>query len=473
MKELLNHEVFRLFEQISAIPRESGNEKAISNWIKSWCEERCLPVKQDDIFNLTVTKPASPGYESHSPLLLQAHIDMVCEKANDSTHDFTRDPITFKVEGDWLSSATGTTLGADNGIGVACAMAILDNNELEHPPIEVAFTVQEETTFDGAESIDVSGLKSRRMINLDHANERELIVGSCGGVGVEMTMPLDRSEEIPEDCKAFRVFLTGLRGGHSGEDIHRGRGNAIQMLVRVLEDLSLPVVRITGGTNRLAIPREAEAVVLTGDEDILRKGLESLEETYRKEFGNSAPDLRLGYEETELGTPMTGESFSAIAAIMRLHPNGIMRMNENFNCVESSNNIGIISTEGDRLKLVSEIRGGHQSTVDDITRTIELVAALFGAKVSFFDRYVPWEFSASSELRELAVKVYKEHFNEEMRQLAVHAGLECGFFANKIPGMDIISIGPDCENFHSPQERVSISSTKRFYQFLTGLLSKL
>ena len=473
MKELLNHEVFRLFEQISAIPRESGNEKAISNWIKSWCEERCLPVKQDDIFNLIVTKPASPGYESHSPLLLQAHIDMVCEKANDSTHDFTRDPITFKVEGDWLSSATGTTLGADNGIGVACAMAILDNNELEHPPIEVAFTVQEETTFDGAESIDVSGLKSRRMINLDHANERELIVGSCGGVGVEMTMPLDRSEEIPEDCKAFRVFLTGLRGGHSGEDIHRGRGNAIQMLVRVLEDLSLPVVRITGGTNRLAIPREAEAVVLTGDEDLLRKGLESLEETYRKEFGDSAPDLRLGYEETEPDTPMTGESFSAIAAIMRLHPNGIMRMNENFNCVESSNNIGIISAEEDRLKLVSEIRGGHQSTVDDITRTIELVAALFGAKVSFFDRYVPWEFSASSELRELAVKVYKEHFNEEMRQLAVHAGLECGFFANKIPGMDIISIGPDCENFHSPQERVSISSTKRFYQFLTGLLSKL
>ena len=473
MKELLNHEVFRLFEQISAIPRESGNEKAISNWIKSWCEERCLPVKQDDIFNLIVTKPASPGYESHSPLLLQAHIDMVCEKANDSTHDFTRDPITFKVEGDWLSSATGTTLGADNGIGVACAMAILDNNELEHPPIEVAFTVQEETTFDGAESIDVSGLKSRRMINLDHANERELIVGSCGGVGVEMTMPFDRSEEIPEDCKAFRVFLTGLRGGHSGEDIHRGRGNAIQMLVRVLEDLSLPVVRITGGTNRLAIPREAEAVVLTGDEDLLRKGLESLEETYRKEFGDSAPDLRLGYEETEPDTPMTGESFSAIAAIMRLHPNGIMRMNENFNCVESSNNIGIISAEEDRLKLVSEIRGGHQSTVDDITRTIELVAALFGAKVSFFDRYVPWEFSASSELRELAVKVYKEHFNEEMRQLAVHAGLECGFFANKIPGMDIISIGPDCENFHSPQERVSISSTKRFYQFLTGLLSKL
>ena len=473
MKELLNHEVFRLFEQISAIPRESGNEKAISNWIKSWCEERCLPVNQDDIFNLIVTKPASPGYESHSPLLLQAHIDMVCEKANDSTHDFTRDPITFKVEGDWLSSATGTTLGADNGIGVACAMAILDNNELEHPPIEVTFTVQEETTFDGAESIDVSGLKSRRMINLDHANERELIVGSCGGVGVEMTMPLDRSEEIPEDCKAFRVFLTGLRGGHSGEDIHRGRGNAIQMLVRVLEDLSLPVVRITGGTNRLAIPREAEAVVLTGDEDLLQKGLESLEETYRKEFGDSAPDLRLGYEETEPDTPMTGESFSAIAAIMRLHPNGIMRMNENFNCVESSNNIGIISAEEDRLKLVSEIRGGHQSTVDDITRTIELVATLFGAKVSFFDRYVPWEFSASSELRELAVKVYKEHFDEDMRQLAVHAGLECGFFANKIPGMDIISIGPDCENFHSPQERVSISSTKRFYQFLTGLLSKL
>ena len=473
MKELLNHEVFKLFEQISAIPRESGNEKAISDWIKEWCEERSLSVVQDDIFNLTVTKPASPGCESHSPILLQAHIDMVCEKANDSIHDFTKDPITFKVDGDWLSSATGTTLGADNGIGVACAMAVLDDSELKHPPIEVAFTVQEETTFDGAENIDVSSLKSRRMINLDHANERELIVGSCGGVGVEMTMPLDRSKEMPEDCKAYRVFLTGLLGGHSGEDIHRGRGNAIQMLVRTVEDLSLPVVRITGGTNRLAIPREAEAVVLNSDEELLRSGLRSLEETYRKEFGDSVPDLHLGFEETELGMPLTGESFSAIAAIMRLHPNGIMRMNENFNCVESSNNIGILSAEGDTLKLVSEIRGGHQSTVDDIARTIELVAALFGAKVSFFGSYVPWEFSADSELREVASKVYRQRFGEDMRQLAVHAGLECGFFANKISGMDIISIGPDCENFHSPQERVSISSTKRFYQFLTGLLSEL
>ena len=259
---IFDHDVLKLFQQISRIPRDSGSEKAVSDWILDGAQERSIEVEQDDIWDLILRKPASAGYEDHAPLLLQAHIDMVCEKDSSSNHDFAKDPIELKLDGDWIVSASGTTLGADDGIGVAAALAVLDDDTLPHPPLEVVFTVQEETTFAGAETVDISGCKAKRMINLDHADERELIVGSCGGTGVEFTMPLQREAEVPEGKQGFRIHLTGLTGGHSGEDIHRGRGNAISLLLRILEDPRLQTVSISGGTNRLAIPREAEAIVL-------------------------------------------------------------------------------------------------------------------------------------------------------------------------------------------------------------------
>ena len=481
------NEVINLFSQLSRIPRESGKEQAVSDWIKNWAEERGLQVTQDDIWNLTICKPASVGYEDHAPVMMQAHIDMVCEKNSDSTHDFTKDPIEFAYDGDWLTSAKGTTLGADNGVGVAAAMAILDDDALAHPPLEVVFTVQEETTFDGAATVDISGLKAMRLINLDHADERELIVGSCGGVGVRMTMPLERETAsfareaaAPENLSAWRIKLTGLKGGHSGEDIHRGRGNAINLLLRVLEEPSLKVVSITGGTNRLAIPREAEAVVLA-DEAELRDIIDHAKATFRKEYAGAAPDLDITYAavdgdyatQTDI-RPLTDAAFAKIAAAVRLYPNGIVNMNGSLEgLVESSDNIGIISTEGNVLTLTSEVRGAYQSTVDDIVKTIEILAAVLGAETEYFSAYVPWEFAADSELRSTAVKLHEEMFGREMNQLAIHAGLECGFFAEKRPGIDIISIGPDCQYFHSPQERVSVSSIGRFYEFLKELLRRL
>lgn len=477
MNDRLKHDVLCIFEQLSRIPRESGHEQEVSDRIKDWAQKEGLEVSQDDLWNLVICKQASPGYGDHPPVMLQAHIDMVCEKDSDSTHDFSKDPILLKIEDDWITSATGTTLGADNGIGVAAAMAILKSTELKHPPLEVVFTVQEETTFAGAENIDVSGLKSRRLINLDHSDEHELIVGSCGGVGVEWTMPLKRNSSSPEDQKLYRLRLSGLKGGHSGEDIHRGRGNAIVLLMRALEQLQLPVTDIRGGSNRLAIPREAEATVYSADEVTLQKTISELEETLRKELADAGSDLMIACDPTEGSDPippLDGESLSRIAAIIRLYPNGIVNMNGSLEgVVESSDNIGIISTEDDRLRLVSEIRGGHQSSVEDIQKTIDLLAVLFSAKASYFNAYVPWEFAADSAMRTLATNTYRELFGEEMRQLALHAGLECGFFAKKIPGMDIISIGPDCENFHSPKERVRISSIERFYEFLTTLLARL
>lgn len=472
-KTIPNHEVLKLFSEISRIPRESGHEKAISDWIKDRAETRGLQVSQDDLWNLIIKKPASPGYENSPAILLQAHIDMVCEKNRDSKHDFSKDPIELDFDGEWIRSASGTTLGADDGIGVAAAIAVLEDETLPHPPLEVVFTVQEETTFAGAANVDISGCDAMRMINLDHADERELIVGSCGGTGVEFTMPLEWEPEPPAGWKAYHVRLTGLKGGHSGEDIHRGRGNAIRLLLRLLEAPQLRMVSMKGGTNRLAIPREAEAVVLAPDQETMQRLAASAKAIFRKEYSGAAPDLDLLVEKAEAKAPLTEASFRKLASAVRLYPNGIAQMNGNLEgLVESSDNIGIITVEDGQMQLTSEVRGAYQTTVDDIVNTIEILKDLMGAEVRYFDSYVPWEFAAESVLRPLAIDAYEELFGGKMRQLALHAGLECGFFAEKKPGMDIISIGPDCQFFHSPEERVRAESVIHFYELLKEILRR-
>lgn len=474
MERIFDNRILSIFRDINRIPRESGNEKGVSDFILKWAQAKGLQAVQDKYNNLIIRKPASAGYENHEAVLLQAHMDMVCEKHSGSTHDFSKDPIELKVDGDWLMSARGTTLGADNGIGVAAAMAVLEEENINHPPLEVVFTVEEETSFAGAENVDVTDLKATRMINLDHAAENQIIAGSCGGTGVEFTMPLERYSEIPPGCKGYRLAVSGLLGGHSGEDIHRGRGNAITLLIRLLENPAFKVVSIEGGTNRLAIPREAFAVVLAEDEESVRRAVSHAKAAFRREYGSSAPDLDVTFEDAKAGLPLTSDSFNRIAAAVRLYPNGIVNMNGCFECtVESSDNIGIISTKSDELRLVSEVRGAYRTTVDSVVKSIEALAGLLGAKVQLFNGYIPWEYNDSSALKELALSVYEEMYGKAMECIALHAGLECGFFAEKKPGLDIIAIGPDCLYFHSPQERVNIPSTLRFMDFIKKLLSRL
>lgn len=471
MKDIMTNRVLRIFEKLNTYPRESGNEKAVSDYIAAWAAGKGFEVTQDEYMNLIIRKPATDGYEDRDPVILQAHMDMVCEKNSDSSHDFSRDHIALKVEGDWLMSDCGTSLGADDGIGVAAAMAILEDEDAQHPALEVVFTVEEETSFAGAENVDISTLKATRMINLDHACENEVIAGSCGGTGVEFTMPLERCSDFAGDAKAYRITVTGLMGGHSGEDIHRGRGNAITLLIRLLENPAFKVVSISGGTNRLAIPREASAVVLAESREAAVEAVNSAKASFRREYGAVAPDLDIIIGDADFAPPLTDESFAKIAAAVRLYPNGIVSMNGSFeNTVESSDNIGIISTEGDVLSLTSEIRGAYRTTVDSIAATIDALAGLLGAEVRYFNGYVPWEYKDESAMKELAIKVYGELRGETMNCIALHAGLECGFFAEKKPELDIISIGPDCIYFHSPQERASIPSILRFYDFLKELL---
>ncbi|MBQ7840950.1 MAG: beta-Ala-His dipeptidase [Lachnospiraceae bacterium] len=494
MFELEKERVFYYFEKISSIPRESGNEKAVSDWVLSWTKTLGLEAAQDAAFNLVIRKKASAGYETAAPVILQAHMDMVCEKTPESSHDFTKDPILLKVENDWLTSACKTSLGADNGIGMACAMAILEDDSLAHPPLEVIFTVEEETTFKGANSISPELFYSKRMINLDHADEKELIAGSCGGTGVMFTLPLSwekcENSELGKNenagYEAYEIKVCGLKGGHSGEDIHRGRGNAIQLLFRVLQEIVSvggKVISVYGGTNRLAISREAQAMVLINDRQAAEEKITAMKAVFQKEFGKSAPDLDVMMEsavtkisENERICYLKDSEFEKMAAVVRLFPDGIISMSGDFpGQVDSSNNLGIIRAfpETGELQVISEIRGLYRTMVEDTKSRIEMLGSLFGAKVEYFAGYVSWEYAQDSCLRKTALDVYKKMFGEEMKVSTVHAGLEGGMFTEKEPEMDIISIGPSCQYFHSPMERVSIRSVKKFYGFLTALLAKL
>lgn len=486
MFETDKESILYYFEKISRIPRESGDEKAVSDWILSWAMEKGLEALQDPVYNLIIKKPASAGYEKAEPVILQAHMDMVCEKNPDSCHDFKKDPILLKKEGDWLMSACGTSLGADNGIGMACGMAILADDSLKHPPLEVIFTVEEETTFRGADGLMSSSFESKRMINLDHAQEDELIAGSCGGTGALFTMPLAWEEEALQGYEAFELKVCGLKGGHSGEDIHRGRGNAIQLLMRVLQkavSIGGKVVSVYGGTNRLAIPREATALVLIKDSDALKRLALEMKAVLKKEFGNSAPGLDVAAKRIEAAQmpesglrPLKNGEIEKMAAVVRLIPDGVITMSGDFpGLVNSSSNLGILRAlpESGALSITCEIRGLYGSMVEDTKDRMKELAAVFGAEIQFFAGYVSWEYRSDSELRKAALHLYEEMFGRKMAVSTVHAGLECGMFVEKEPEMDIISIGPSCQYFHSPMERVSVPSVRLFYGFLTVLLARL
>lgn len=465
--------LFADFIEISKIPRDSGSEKAVSEYIADRARGLGLEVASDELSNLIIRKPASPGRESRGAVMLQAHLDMVCEKSSESDHDFSKDPIEVIKDGDWLR-ANGTTLGADNGMGVAMALGILESPSLIHPPLEVVFTVREETDFAGAKEIDKSALKATRMINLDHACESEVIVGSCGGKGVSFNLPIKREPEIPAGFRPYRISINGLTGGHSGEDIHRGRANAIILALRLAEMSGLPFISIDGGSSRLAIPREASVILLSDDPSAIERLTSEAEALFRREYATDV-NLAIAFDVTDCAyAPLDAESLMNIRACLRFYPNGIVRMSDAMpGIVESSDNVGIVQTGESCIRMVSEIRGAYISSISDILDSIGLLADMTGASVDTFAEYMPWSSRPDSALRDKAVTTYESMYARSMTPIAVHAGLECGFFATQNPDLDIISIGPDCMNFHSPEERVSISSAIRVYDFLAQLLSEL
>ena len=477
LSTLLQDRVFHHFGALCKIPHPSFGERQISDYLLQWARGLGLDAHQDQRWNVVIKKPASPGYEQAPTVILQAHMDMVCEKAPGVQHDFAADPIHLELDGDTLSTGGRTTLGADDGIGVAYIMAILEDSSAVHPPLEAVITTAEEEDLSGALELDASTLCGRLLINIDNAVEHELLSGSCGGIGVELALPIEYAA-LPDNYSAFELLLSGLPGGHSGEDIRNGHGNAIQLLGRLLHGLQgalpLAVADFSGGNFRLAIPREARAVILvpTESESNVCAMVEQMQRLFTKEYRVVAPKLRV--ELRPCAKPervLSAPSLLRLIQALYLSPNGILEMDSAVpGVVSSSDNFGELRLVKDQAVLVFEIRAAHESARDYIHQKLEVLAELLGGQCRGFAAYPGWAYNPDSRLRTLAQAVYQNEFGEEIRPVTVHAGLECGCFFPKIPGLDAISIGPDTWGLHSPSERLSVSSTQRVYRYIKALL---
>lgn len=469
--------IFKYFTEISEIPRGSGNEAEISEYLVSFAKSWGLMYTKDEANNVIIIKEATPGYEDEPAIMLQGHMDMVCEKRKESTHDFLKDGIKLLVDGDYLH-ADGTTLGADNGIAVAYIMALLSDKELKHPRIEAVITSDEEVGMNGAKALDLSSLKAQYMINLDSEEEGYLLASCAGGLTGTCTLPLNR---VKKEGKAVKLSLGGLKGGHSGMDIVQNRSNANKLLARLLYDLreKVPydVLHMEGGYKDNVIPREAFAKLLISAEDYkqLSDSIGEIMQIYKKELQGSEPDLDYTIEDLGDGQyePLHPVSFEKLLFLLIQIPYGVQVMSSEIEgLVESSLNLGIFRLEEELAVICNSVRSSKSSYKQYISSKLEYLVEFLGGEYIVRSQYPAWEFKKESKLREHLQKYYKEMFGKEMKVEAIHAGLECGLIAEKMPGIDIVSIGPDMSRVHTIDERVSISSAIRVYKFLERILQE-
>lgn len=479
LEELLKINVFNNFYKISQIPRASHKEKEISNYIKNWAEERGLEVNQDSFNNLLIVKRATQGYENAEPVLFQAHTDMVCEKAEGVNHDFSKDPIDLVVEGDDLTTGGKTTLGADNGIGVAFIMSILEDETLKHPEINAILTTAEEDDLSGADAINPEWIRTTRLINLDNFYENIMVSGSAGGEGVKIYSDLEYEDNKYDN--SYKITIDGLTGGHSGQDIDNGRANSIKLLSSILKllvnnDIEFSINDIHGGNYRIAIPRKSNAIVSFDPKYFgeVTKIIEKFNSTVLERYKITDPNIMINIQEIPAEEKsLTVKTSRKIIDVLTLMPNGVNDIFGNIKVVESSNNIGELYLENDMINIVTEIRATYEYGKDDILEKIENIAEIYDFKIEEFAKYPSWLFKESSQLRDIFEKTYKEKFNHDLETKVMHFGLEVGYFYDKKEGLDAVSIGPDTWDLHSPTERVSISSTIRIYELLTSVIEKL
>jgi dipeptidase D len=471
--------VFKYFEEISKIPRGSGNEKAISDYLVNFSKNHGLQVIQDESLNIIIRKPGTPGYENSPGVILQGHMDMVNEKNSGTVHDFDKDPLKLRVIDDMLY-ATDTTLGADNGIAVAMGMAVLASNDIPHPPIELLVTTEEETGMGGAMALDMSKLRGRMLINIDSEEEGKLLVSCAGGVRVLMSLPVKR-EAANTLFKPYLLTIKGLKGGHSGAEIDKGRGNSIKILGRVLNDLlsafDMQLCSISGGSKMNAIPREAEAVLLFDSSHVskVKDSISLWNETLKNELHTADPGISLSLEECEMPKDVLDKEscHKAISALM-LMPCGIKSMSMDIKgLVESSNNLGVLTTNDDSILYECAIRSSVKSLKYAILEEIKLLAALTGSTIETTGDYPEWQYNPVSPIRDTFVRVYEKLYNKEPEIYALHAGVECGLFKEKLPDLDMISFGVNLYDVHTPDEHLSIPSTERGYVYLCEVLKEL
>ncbi|MFW5663777.1 MAG: aminoacyl-histidine dipeptidase [bacterium] len=483
MGKVLGHlqpqRVWELFEEICGIPRPSKKEEKIISWLIDFAKKNQLDYQRDKIGNIVIRKPATAGYENKKMLILQGHVDMVCEKNADVEHDFDKDPIQPFIDGDWVK-AKGTTLGADNGIGVAMSLAILEDENLEHGPLECLFTVDEETGLTGAFGLEPGFLKGQMLLNLDSEDDTELCIGCAGGLDTLATFQYERVNNEPDHI-AFKISIGGLKGGHSGDDINKGRGNANKILSRILWNcermFEMRLAQIDGGNLRNAIAREAFAVVT-----VPRKFKKDLEDTIRQyakdvreEQKTREPDLKVVIHETAMPECLIDYSTqSRLLGALYGAPHGVMGMSADIpGLVETSTNLASVKMTARTILVASSQRSSVATLKRDVADMVSSVFQLAGAKVSHGDGYPGWTPNMKSEILYVMRTKYKELFNEEPHVLAIHAGLECGLIGEKYPGMDMISYGPNMRGVHSPDEKLSISSVEKSWKLVLEVLKNI
>lgn len=473
--------IFYHFEQISKIPRGSGNEKAISDYLLDFGKSLGLECIQDAALNIIIKKPASIGYENAPAVIIQGHMDMVCEKNSDKEHDFEKDPINLVVKGDYIY-ADRTTLGADDGIAVAYAMTLLEDNTIEHPAIEVLLTTDEEAGMSGAMALQPHYINGKIVLNLDSEEEGKLLVSCAGGIRTKSILPIEWIDK-KNDTIAYNLVIRGLKGGHSGMEIHLGRGNSNKLMGRLLKsidkELDFNLVSLNGGSKNNAIPRESSSIITISQKDerklldIKRKVCEEL----KNEFSKKDPNLRVHLLEVEesIDKVFSDDSTKKAVDLLYMYPNGVNTVSSDIQgLTESSTNLGVVTTLENSIEYDSAARSSVSSLKDEIVTRSKCITEILGGKLVTESSYPEWPYKTDSKIREVCKDVYERMYEKTPEIVAIHAGVECGLFKEKLGNdVDMISFGPDIIDIHTPNEHISISSVERCYEYLLEVLKEI
>ncbi|HOI29963.1 MAG TPA: aminoacyl-histidine dipeptidase [Melioribacteraceae bacterium] len=471
--------LWKHFEEICNIPHPSRKEEKIAKYVTGFAKNNNLEFQTDEFGNIVIRKPATPGFENRTPVVLQGHLDMVAEKNNDVAHDFDKDPIQAYIDGDWVK-ARGTTLGSDNGIGVAAALAVLESNDLQHGPVEALFTLDEETGLNGAQALKPGFLKSKILINLDSEEDGAFYIGCSGGQNTFVKFTFKPSE-IPANTIALELKVTGLKGGHSGLDIQTGRGNAVKLMSRLLHDLNnkfgIRLVSINGGSKHNAIPRETFAVVRIAKKlsaDIFAY-VESYNGIVKEELASVEPNLNVSASEIKSKAKVMDKTLAAnLIDSLYSVPNGVIKMSADIEgLVETSSNLAVVVTKGKTVEVILSQRSSVESEKKDISNSIVALFRLAKAEVKQGDGYPGWKPDIHSPVLAVMKNVYESMYNNHPEVKAIHAGLECGIIKERFPDMDMISFGPTITGAHSPDEQVQISTVEKFWNLLLNALRNI
>jgi dipeptidase D len=477
LENLYPQDIWKYFEDICQIPRASKKEEKIAKYLMEFAKSKNLSAAMDAAGNVVIVKAATKGYENHKTIVLQSHMDMVCEKNSDIVHDFDKDPIQPWIDGDWVK-ARGTTLGADDGIGIAAQLAVLASNELQHGPVECLFTVDEETGLTGAAALEPGFIKGETLLNLDSEDEGELFIGCAGGIDTVATTSY-KKKQVPVNYAGYKVMVSGLKGGHSGDDIHRGLGNSNKILNRFLwnssKEFKIRITEINGGNLRNAIPREAWAQIIVPlkKETAFLEALKAFTTDIKNELSITEPEMVIRCESTQLPEFVINKNAQRrLLNVLYACPHGVMAMSQRMpGMVETSTNLASVKFIGDnQIVVTTSQRSDSESAKKDIAMMVESVFVLAEFDVKHGEGYPGWTPNPTSEILKSTVQAYTQLFGNTPIVRSIHAGLECGLFLEKYPNLDMVSFGPTLRGVHSPDEKINIATVEKFWKLLVEIL---